>query len=152
MATCFKGQTFSGYIAQIPGVDGPIRWEYRGLWPEARVQYSRDLEACVNPDEQEAFILGTMAKMVVKWDIKYPKNHPDPEKRGQVVKIDPDVIKSDVMVHVRNRIMAISTWQQFSDVDPQVKIEEQIDAVKKRGTSKSVSDMFDNIDGDNVGN
>ena len=93
-----------------------------------------------------------MAKMIVKWDIKYPADHPDASKRGQVVKIDPDVIKSDVMVHVRNRIMAISTWQQFSDVDPEMKIADQVKAVADRAASKTVAQMFDNIDEENVKN
>jgi hypothetical protein len=152
MGTCYKGQIFKGYIAQIPGVDGPIRWEYRGLWPEARVQYGRDLERFTTPDEQEAYILATLATLLVKWDLKYPDNHPEPDKRGQIVKIDPDVIKSDVMVHVRNRIMAISTWQAYGDVDPQLKIDEQVKAVKDRAENKTVADLFAKLDEANVKN
>lgn len=146
MATVYKGQIFSGYISQIPGVVGPIRWTYKGMWPELRVKYGKDLEACTTPEEQEAFILSTLAKMVVKWDIKYPANHPDESKRGQLVPIDADVIRTDVMVHVRNRIMAISTWATFSDIDPQAAVEENRKVIDAKASEKSAAQMFDEVD------
>jgi hypothetical protein len=152
VATVYRHQLFKGYIAQIPGVDGPIRWTYKGMWPELRIKYGKDLESYSSTSEQETYILNTMANMIVKWDIRYPSDHPDESKRGQVVPIDADVIRSDVMVHVRNRIMAISTWQAFSDIDPLVAIEESRKTIDAKSEGKTAAEMFDEVDEEVVKN
>ncbi len=146
MATCFKGQVFKGYLAMVPGVDGPIRWKYRGMWPAARTKYLKDLAACSSEDDQEVLQLSTMAKMIVEWNIKYPDNHPDPAKRGQVVPIDATVIRDDIMVHVRNLLMAVSSWQKFSDLDPLDSVKDQEQTVRAKADGKSAADMFDEVD------
>ena len=152
MATCFKGQVFKGYLAMVPGVEGPIRWEYRGMWPALRTKYMKDLSACTSEEDQEILVLATMARMVVKWNLEYPKNHPDEKKRGQVVPIDANVIRDDVMVHVRNLIMAVSTWQKFSDPDPQDSVEDQEKAIQAKVSGKSAADMFSEVDAELVKN
>lgn len=136
----------------VPGVEGPIRWWYKGMWPALRTKYSRDLSAITTEEEQEAFVIATMSKMITEWNLTYPKNHPDESKRGQVVPINADVIREDVMVHVRNFIMAVSTWQKFSDTDPQDSIEDQKSAIEAKLKSKTPADMFDEADDNLVKN
>lgn len=146
MATVYKGQIFKGFIALIPGVKEPIRWRYKGMWPALRTKYQRELDACNTPDEQEVTILAMMSKIIVEWNLKYPTDHPDKDKKGQPVPIDADVIKADVMVHVRNRIMAISTWQAFSDPDPLDTTAEQARSVEAKASGKTAAEMFDEED------
>lgn len=152
VATVYKGQVFAGYIAQIPGVDEPIRWKFRGMWPALRAKYAKELEACTTPEEQESLIIATMARMIIEWNLKYPDTHPDEKKRGQHVPVDAEVIRDDLMTHVRNRIMAISTWQQFSDVDPQQAIAEHEKAIQAKANGKSAAELFEEIDGHLVKN
>lgn len=154
MGTVFKGQTFPGYIspANAPGLTEGIRWTFRGMWPELRTKFLTDIEQLASSEEKETLMLSYMEQMIVEWDLKYDPKHPDKQKAGKVVPIKADVIKTDVMLHIRNRIFAISTWQTHSDIDPKTSNKQQVTQVQQKVSGKSPAELFADIDRELVGN
>ena len=105
MAVIYKNQVFQGYIKPQHGVHGPIRFSYKGLWPEFRAKYFRDLRLTAEDDDGEAVVVKMMRLMLVKWNLVYPLypvDHKDAGKSGQPVPITEDSLRNEVMSHVRN--------------------------------------------------
>ena len=152
MSTVYPGQVFTGYIKPQHGVHGHIRFAYKGLWPEARAQYFRQLQAASEDTEAEAVAISTMKTCLTKWNLEYPSNHPDKKKAGKPVPITEETLKNDVMVHVRNHIMNVLTWAVASDVDPEEPIESKIEKVNQKASGKSIAELMAEADAELVGN
>lgn len=152
MATVYPGQVFPGYIKPQHGVHGPIRFSYKGLWPEARAQYFRQLQAASTDEEGEAVAISTMKMCLVQWNLKYPENHPNKKKAGKPVPITEDALQNDVMVHLRNHIMNVLTWAIPSDVDPEEPLESKIEKINQKASGKSIAELIAEADAALVGN
>lgn len=153
MATIYKGQVFKGYIAPQHNVHGPVRFEYKGLWPIYRAAYFRELRMTgTDEDAGESVVANMMAMMITSWNLEYPKKHPDTAKAGQPVPRTAEAIKGDLMVHLRNRIVNIMTFASDSDIDPEDPIEEQVEKIKARDTQKTLAELAAEADAELVGN
>jgi hypothetical protein len=97
-------------------------------------------------------MLDYMEQIIVKWDVTYSKDDPDKSKAGKVVPIKADVIKEDVMLHVRNRIFAVSTWQAFGDIDPTLPNKDKVAQAQQMAGAKSPASWFEKKDDDLVKN
>jgi len=153
MATIYPGQVFPAYIAPQHNVHGPIRFSYKGMWPDFRQKYFIDLRACGDDMAAgEAIIASTMKLLITEWNLKYPEDHPDKSKAGQPVPITEDAIKKDVMSHVKNRMINIMTWGDTSDVDPDAPLTKQLKVVEQKVAGKRLEELMAEADAAMVGN
>ena len=116
------------------------------------MKFLTDIEQLQTSEEKEALMLSYMEQMIVEWDLRYDQKHPDKQKAGKVVPVKADVIKTDVMLHIRNRIFAISTWQSHSDIDPKIANKQQVAQLQQKASGKSPAELFAEIDKELVGN
>jgi hypothetical protein len=152
MATIYPGQVFPAYIKPQHNVHGPIRFSYKGMWPDFRHKYFLDIRAAEDDAASEAVAISAMELLITKWNLEYPKDHPDKEKAGKPVPITAEAIKSDVMSHVRNHMINIITWGVASDVDPEAPVAQQVKAVEQKAAGKKLAELMAEADAALVGN
>ena len=152
MATIYKKQLFQGYIKPQHNVHGPIRFTYKGLWPFLRAKYFADIRAANDDEAGEAVAISTMAGAITQWNLVYPDHHPDQEKRNKPVPINAEVIRDELMTHVRNHMMGIITFGIDSDVDPEATIAEQMKQIQQKASRKTLAEIMAEGDEALVGN
>ena len=140
-ATIYKGQTFQGYIRAQHGVHDAIRFTYAGMTPEGRMAYYRELRSCKDESAVEAVVAEALSLVIQKWDIEYPGKHPDAAKAGKPVPITIAGV-SDVMPHVRDKLIGIVTWQTASDIDPQAPIADRLKALRQQADTRSLAEVM----------
>jgi hypothetical protein len=152
MATIYPGQVFPAYIKPQHNVHGPIRFSYKGMWPDFRANYFLNIRAANDDAAGEAIAINAMAILITKWNLEYPKDHPNKDKAGKPVPITEEAIKNDVMVHVRNHMLNIITWSATSDVDPESPITSQVKLIEQKASGKSLAEIMAEADAELVGN
>lgn len=152
MSTIYPHQIFQAYIKPQRGVHGPIRFSYKGMWPEFRAQYFAKMRAAEGDEGGEAVAISTMVMLITKWNLEYPDHHPDKSKAGKPVPITDVAVKADVMTHVKNHMMNIITWGVESDIDPEAPIADQVKMVEQKASGKSLADIMAEADAAIVGN
>ena len=152
MATIYPGQVFPAYIKPQHNVHGAIRFSYKGMWPDFRANYFLNIRAASDDVAGEAVAINAMAILITKWNLEYPKDHPSKDKAGKPVPITEEAIKNDLMVHVRNHMLNIITWNATSDVDPEAPIANQVKMVEQKASGKALSEIMAEADAALVGN
>lgn len=66
------GYTRPGYFAAVPGIHGPVRFEFRPFTYEQNVKMYQGFTA-LDPDKQIDRVSRALAKQIVSWDVKNPK-------------------------------------------------------------------------------
>lgn len=152
MATIYRQQLFKGYIKPQHGVHGPVRFTFKGLWPDARAKYFQQVSATTSEDEAEAVIVSAMETLIVDWNLMYQQDHPDTAKRGKPVPRTAEVLRKEVMTHVRNHMMNIITFATASDVDPEESILDQIAKIDQKADKRDLAEIMAEADAELVGN
>lgn len=76
--SCFvpsDGYTEPGYIAEVPGIHGAVRFKFRPMLSEKRSRVMDGLKE-KKAAEQDAIVAKTLAEYVVEWDLTDAKGKP----------------------------------------------------------------------------
>lgn len=148
-----KGKTYRAYISGARYVHSEVRFQYRGLWRQARRQYFAAMDELskqskpgveVFPSPEDKCTANMMSKVIVSWDVKDDEGKPLPITAENLIDLDEPLF---------NKMSRIIARMAESDLDPMDSADEQQKTLENG--SKSPAELqatFDLSELDEVGN